>query len=234
MVRFITQQDVSTVFVVDPDPATGALTKELFEGSHLRCETYSTCREFLAAYDSGCPGCLVLEHRIPDMSGLQLQRRLAASSSKLPLVFVLAAANVSTAVELMRGGAVHVLEKPVRPVELLTAIQEALALDHDRRIEVQHEAKTREQIAALTRKEREVLTLIAQGKSTKAIAAHFGLTVRAVEQRRRNLMGKLHFRSPLELLRFSVTARQLCQPATNSDQPLQDGHFEVPQPAAMV
>jgi two-component system, LuxR family, response regulator FixJ len=234
MIRSGTLRDVPTVFVVDPDPVTGALIRELFEGSHLRCETFSACREFLAAYDLERPGCVVLEHRIPDMSGLQLQRRLAADGSMMPLVFVLAAANVSTAVELMRGGAVHVLEKPVRPVELLNAIQEALALDHDRRIAVQHEAKVREQIAALTRKEREVLNLIAQGKSTKAMATHLDLTVRAVEQRRRSLMGKLQLRSLLELMQFSVTARRLFHPAANSDQPWQDAHLEIPQPAALV
>jgi FixJ family two-component response regulator len=234
MIRSGTLHDVPTVFVVDPDPTTGALTKELFEGSHLRCENYSTCREFLAVYDSGCPGCLVLEHRIPDMSGLQLQRRLAASGSMLPLVFVMSAANVSTAVELMRGGAVHVLEKPVRPVELLTAIQEALVLDHDRRVAVEREAKVGEQIAALTRKEREVLDLIAQGKSIKSMAAHLDLTVRAVEQRRRNLMGKLQLRSLLELMQFSVTARRLFRPAANSDQPWQDAHLEISRPPALV
>src|SRR5271166_5802157 len=125
--------DVPTVFVVDPDPATGEMIDEVVRGSDWPCEAFSSGRDFLAAYHDDRPGCLVLEQRIPDMSGLQLQHRLSARGSKLPLVFVTANTNVSVAVELMRGGAVHLLEKPVRPVELLSAIEEAVKLDHDRR-----------------------------------------------------------------------------------------------------
>src|SRR5260370_36730236 len=93
MIRSGTLYDVPTVFVVDPDPATGALIKELFEGSNLRCETFSACRGFLAAYDLERPGCVVLQHRIPDMSGLQLPPRLPAAGSESPLGVVLAGAK---------------------------------------------------------------------------------------------------------------------------------------------
>ena len=79
---------VATVFVIDPDPAIGDMAKDLLSGSELRCEVYSTCRDFLAAHEASRPGCVVLEQRIPDMSGLQLQRRLALNGSRrLPLVF---------------------------------------------------------------------------------------------------------------------------------------------------
>jgi two-component system response regulator FixJ len=198
--------DDPTVFVVDPDPLTGALTKELLDGSDVGCEAFRSGRDFLAAYRDSRPGCLVLEQRIPDMSGLQLQHRLSAGGSILPLVFVTSKPDVSLAVELMRGGAVHVLEKPARSIELLSAIQEAIALDQDRRRAKAHQMKVRDLTASLTRKERQVLELIADGRSVKLMAGELELSVRAIELRRNSLMRKLDIRSSLELMRFAVIA----------------------------
>ena len=225
MHRSANLHDVPTVFVVDPDPSTAAVARSFLDGSNVRCDAYSTCRDFLAAYSASRPGCLVLEHRIADMSGYQLQRRLAADGVGLPLVFVLAHPNVNTAVELMRGGAVHVLEKPVRSIELLNAIQEALELDHDRRLRAEDQARFRQLVDGLTHKEREVLDLIAHGRSVKSMAAHLQLSVRAVEQRRSRLMEKLQVGSPLDLMRFSVSTQQLDEPspATLDDEPVRCG-----------
>jgi two-component system, LuxR family, response regulator FixJ len=200
--------EVPTVFVVDPDPSTGQTTRELLDGSGMGCELYRSGREFLTAYRDDRPGCLVLEQRIPDMSGLQLQHRLAASGAVLPLVFVTASPDVSTAVEIMRGGAVHVLEKPIRSIELLEAIQEAIALDRSRRLAKNHQTRLKNLTDALTRNERQVLELIAAGRSVKAIAAELELCVRAVELRRKSLMKKLEVESSLELMRFSVIAQR--------------------------
>lgn len=197
-----------TVFVIDPDPSTGETIHELLDGYDVGLKLYSSGREFLAGYDDDQPGCLVLEQRIPDMSGLQLQRRLAASGAALPLIFLTARPDVSTAVEFMRGGAVHVLEKPVRSIELSEAIHEAIVLDRDRHRAKDQKASIRNLTDALTRKERKVLELIAAGKSPKAIAAELELSVRAVEMRRGSLMKKLEVDSPLELMRFSVIARR--------------------------
>jgi two-component system, LuxR family, response regulator FixJ len=204
--------DVPTVFVVDPDPATGRLTQEVVGGSDWRCEFFSAGRDFLAAYHDERPGCLVLEQRIPDMSGLQLQHRLSARGSKLPLVFVTANTNVSVAVELMRGGAVHLLEKPVRPVELLSALEEAVKLDRDRRRTKSRQAKLQKTVASLTAKERHVLELIGRGTSVKAIAAELGLGLRAIELRRSSLMKKLGVLSSMELMRFAVTVHREFSP----------------------
>jgi FixJ family two-component response regulator len=184
-------QDVPTVFIVDPDAATVQMTSEILNGFDIACKAFRTARDFLSAYQEGQSGCLVLEQRIPDMSGLQLQHRLSASDGLLPLVFVLGNPDVSTAVELLRGGAVHVLEKPPRAVELLEAIQEALVINQKRR-HAKNEARRLESLAAsLTQKELEVLQLTAAGKSPKGIAAALELSVRAVELRRKSLMKKL-------------------------------------------
>ncbi len=198
--------EVATVFVVDPDPSTGETIRGLLDGSEISCVAYRTGRDFLSDYEDGQPGCLVLEQRIPDMSGLQLQHRLSASGCVLPLVFVTAKTDVSTAVELMRGGAVHVLEKPVRAVELLEAIHEALALDRDRRGAKDQTTRVKNLTATLTRKEVQVLELIAAGRSPKSIAAELELSVRAVELRRNSLMAKLDVSSSLELMKFAVLA----------------------------
>ena len=196
----------STVFVIEPDGVTGKMIQELLAGTDLKCELFRSAREFFAAYQDHCTGCLVLDTLIPDMGGLQIQRRLASQQSSLPLVFVVTRLDVSTAVELMRSGAIHVLEKPVRSVELWNAIQEAVETGRNRHRAIEEQRQVRERLATLTRKERQVLQLIAEGKSIKAIAVTLNVCVRAVELRRRNLMKKLDLKSQAELMRFSVLA----------------------------
>jgi two-component system response regulator TtrR len=196
--------DTATVFVVDPDPATDRVITEVLEGSGLGCEFFRSGRDFLAAFSDSLSGCLVLEQRIPDMSGLQLQQRLVTGGCSLPLVFMSTNSDVSTAVELMRRGAVHVLEKPARPIELFNAIQEAVELDRERRRVRNREANLNKLTATLSRKDRETLDLIAKGRSCKAMASELELSVRAVELRRNSLMKKLGIRSPLDLMRFAV------------------------------
>jgi FixJ family two-component response regulator len=200
-------RETPIVYVVDPDPSTGQIAREILAGSGISCVLHRTAREFLSTHRDSQPGCLVLEQRLPDMSGLQLQHRLAASAG-LPSVFVIAHPEVSIAVELMRGGAVHVLEKPVRPAELLHAIQEALEIGRDRRRRRDEELRVKGLVATLSKREIEVLQLIADGKPPKLIAAALELSVRAVELRRKSLMTKLRVGSSLELMRFSVIAKK--------------------------
>jgi FixJ family two-component response regulator len=184
------------------------LVQELLQGHKATVRGYASGREFFAAYAAGQPGCLVLEQRIFDISGLQIQRRLAEQNQRLPIVYVTSGLDVSTAVVLMRGGAVHVLEKPLRSIELLSAIQEAVAIDQDERRKEARMRWVRESFAALTHKERQLVSLIATLKSTKAIAAELGVCSRAIELRRRGAMSKLGLKSSLELLRFAILAWQ--------------------------
>ena len=109
------------------------MVKDLLQGTELTVQAYASGREFFAAYAGDQPGCLVLEQRIFDISGLQIQRRLAEQNQRLPMVYVTSGVDVSTAVVLMRGGAIHILEKPLRSIELLNAIQEAVAIDQNER-----------------------------------------------------------------------------------------------------
>ena len=195
-----------TVFVVDPDPLSGKMVKDLLQGYEWAVQAYTSGREFFSDYAGDRPGCLVLEQRVFDISGLQIQRRLAERNQRLPMVFVTSALDVSTAVVLMRGGAIHILEKPLRSIELLNAIQEAVAIDQNERRQEAGKRRLRESIAMLTRKERQLVHLFAAAKSTKVIAAELGICARAVELRRRGIMDKLGLKSALELLRFSILA----------------------------
>jgi FixJ family two-component response regulator len=200
--------EAPTVFVVDPDPATGRIVGELIEGHRIEVQSHACGRSFFAAYDGRQSGCLVLELRILDASGFQIRRRLTEQNQSLPMVFVTSGIDVPTAVSLMRDGAVHVLEKPLRSIELFNAIQEALALDacqHQRDME---NRRVREAIAMLTHKERRFVGLLAEARSTKAIAMHLSISSRAVELRRRSVMDKLGFSSAVELLRFALLAQQ--------------------------
>jgi len=198
--------ELATVFVVDPDPSTAQTVEELLREQSVTVQSFPSGREFFSAFDGDRPGCIVLEQRIVDVSGLQIQRRLAEQNQRLPMVFVTAGLDVSTAVSLMRGGAVHVLEKPVRSVELLNVIQEALAIDRDERRREAQELQVRESIALLTQKERQLVSLVASAKPTKTIAAELNICSRAVELRRRGIMKKLGLKTSLELLRFAVLA----------------------------
>jgi len=203
-----TDFEIPTVFVVDPDAASGELVRELLLGYPIEVQTYVSGRDFFADYDGMQPGCIVLEQRIADTSGLQIQRRMAQVNQHLPMVYVTARIDVSTAVELMRGGAVHVIEKPIRPIELFDAIQEALALDKSQRREGAERSRIRDAIASLTRKERQLLGLLATTSSTKAMSAELSIGARAVELRRRGVMDKLGLESSLDLMRFALLARQ--------------------------
>ncbi len=197
-----------TVFVVDPDPATGQLVSSLVDGHQIAVRSLASARDFFAAYDSDLPGCLVSELRVFDASGRQIQRRLAEQNRQLPVVFVTSILDVATAVALMREGAVNVVEKPLRSVDLFHAIQEALHLSITQRQRAAAERKLQESICMLTCKERHFVGLLAESTSMKSIASKLSISSRAVEVRRRNVMVKLALRTTMELLRFALVAHE--------------------------
>lgn len=204
----VVNHDIPTVFVIDPDPSTGRIVSGALTGYPFDIQTFISGREFFAAYNGIQPGCLVLEQRITDSSGLQIQRRLAERRQRLPMVYVSSSIDVSTAVVLMRGGAVHILEKPLRSIELLGAIQEALALDRSQRQLAAGKRRIRESIAMLTHKERKLVRLLATATSNKSISEELSICARAVELRRRAVMEKLGLASPMELVRFALLAQE--------------------------
>lgn len=191
-----------TVFVVDDDAAVRraiAGAGQLLGSSVLQ---FASAEEFLAAYDPAQPGCLVLDIKMPGMTGLELQQELAGRGSSIPIIVVSGHADVRIAVEVMTRGAVTLLEKPFRLDELLTHLRKALELDATHRERATRQTETESRLAALTSKEREVLEAVAAGKTNKEIAEELGLSLRAVEDRRARAMKKIQAGSVAELVKI--------------------------------
>ena len=194
------------VYAVDDDPAILRLLTELAKAMGLRSAAYPSAAEFLRAYRPSGPSCLVLDVRVPGMSGLELQRQLAAAGITPPIVFITAHADVRMAVEAMERGAFGFLEKPFRPQELCEKIESAVRLDAQawqRREEQDHAAA---RLAQLTPAERKVADRLAAGKTSKVVAQELGLSARTVEAHRARLMGRLGIRSRAELTGLMAAA----------------------------
>lgn len=191
-----------TIFVVDDDAGVGRALHSA--GKLLGCpvQAFANAAEFLTAYNPEQPGCLVLDIRMPGMTGLELQRKLADGGRSIPIVMISGHADVRIAVEAMTLGAVTLLEKPFRLDELLANVRKALEKDAVAREARQKSADADARLAALTTKEREVLDLIAAGKTNREMADALGLSVRAVEDRRSRLMKKVQVGSVAELVKL--------------------------------
>jgi FixJ family two-component response regulator len=191
-----------TIFVVDDDAAVGRAIQSAGKLLGHPVRTFASAQEFLAAYSSEQPGCLVLDIRMPGMTGLELQRELLDKSILIPIVMISGHADVRIAVEAMTLGAITLLEKPFRLDELLSHVRKALEKDAAARETQQKTADANARLAALTAKEREVLELIAAGKTNREMADALGLSVRAVEDRRARLMKKVNAGSVAELVKL--------------------------------
>lgn len=190
-----------TIFVVDDDAAVGRALQSAGKLLGHPVRAFASAAEFLAAY-SDEPGCLVLDIRMPVMTGLELQRKLADDGLNIPVVMISGHADVRIAVEAMTLGAVTLLEKPFRLDELLAPVRKALERDATARAARQQSADADARLAALTAKEREVLELIAAGKTNREMADALCLSVRAVEDRRARLMKKVNAGSVAELVKL--------------------------------
>ncbi len=190
-----------TIFVVDDDAAVGRAIESAGRLLGRPVRAFPSAAAFLAAYADD-PGCLVLDIRMPGMTGLELQRKLVDDGKAIPVVVVSGHADVRIAVEAMTLGAVTLLEKPFRLDELLAHVRKALEKDAAGRAARAQTADADARLAALTAKEREVLDLIAAGKTNREMADQLGLSVRAVEDRRARLMKKVNAGSVAELVKL--------------------------------
>lgn len=190
-----------TIFVVDDDAAVGRALASAGKLIGHPVQSFASAAEFLSSYNDE-PGCLVLDIRMPGMTGLELQRLLLDRGVTIPVVMISGHADVRIAVEAMTLGALTLLEKPFRLDELLAHVRKALEKDRLAREEREKTANADARLAALTAKEREVLELIAAGKTNREMADTLGLSVRAVEDRRARLMKKVNANSVAELVRL--------------------------------
>lgn len=193
-----------TIFLIDNDEATCQAMRELAGTMNLACDVYSSGQAFLDSLDASRPGCLVMELNLPGIDGLQLQSRLNQMGIGLPMVFLAARTDVPMAVEAMRMGAVHFLQKPFRAHEVWMAVQEAIELDRHRRRMREEQKQFDQCLARLTARQRHVLALLGQGKSSHEIAEVLRVTDRTVELHRAHLMRSLRVASARELVDLAI------------------------------
>jgi FixJ family two-component response regulator len=198
-----------TVFVVDDDQQMRDSLVALLEVLDFKVHAFRAPGNFHRFYRAEMRGCLLLDIRMPRQSGLELYEQLLHEGKRLPVIFITAHADVSTAVAAMKTGAIEFLEKPFDRETLVDRVRKALALDAEWRRHDSEFAALNERIVRLTLRERETLELIQAGETNKAIAAKLSITERAVEMRRSAIMRKLQVRSVAEVIDISATHRIL-------------------------
>jgi FixJ family two-component response regulator len=202
----MSRNEPATVFIVDDDEAVRGSLKLLLKTIGVPAQAYASAQEFLDTFDAQRPGCLVLDIRMPGMSGLELQEALNARGALLPIIFITGHGDVPMAVEAMQRGALDFLQKPFRDQDLLDRIHKALERDRAGRELLGNRATIRARIAELTPREREVLALVTEGKANKVIAGDLGVSQRTVEIHRAHVMEKMGANSLAHLVRMVIDA----------------------------
>ena len=198
--------ETPTVFVVDDDPAVRDAISLLLRTDELAVATFASAAAFLESTAVQQPGCLVLDVRMPGMSGLDLQKRLRARGCHTPILFVTGHGDVPMAIRAMKGGAFDFLEKPFQGETLQKRVQEALALDAQQRSHQARRVQARARLALLSPREREVLDRVAAGQYNKVIAFELGISLSTVEIHRKRVMEKLEAESLSDLIQTLALA----------------------------
>jgi FixJ family two-component response regulator len=199
----VTATMTPTVFVVDDDPSFCRAVERLLRVYGYRVEAYSSPTEFVRRWQPEKPGCVLLDMRMPDLPGLEVQRLLGETGNAVPIIFVSGNADVETCVGAMRGGATDILLKPFQEEELLAAVARALAKDEERRRTEAELHDLRERVSWLTPRELEVFRLVAKGMLNKQIAAVVGTREGTIKMHRGHVMRKLQLGSVAELVSFA-------------------------------
>jgi len=198
----------ATVFVVDDNAAVRKSLQALMESAELAIETYASGEEFLAAYDPERPGCLVLDVRLRESSGLDLQDELRRRKVMLPVIVLTGHGNVPTSVRALKAGAVDFLQKPAPPKVLLERVRAAIDVDRQARAVVTERAVVLQRLAHLTPRERAVMELLIAGRKSREIASVLHISVRTVEGHRRMVFSKINVSSASQLVRTVLSVRE--------------------------
>lgn len=202
-------QSKGNVFVVDDDRAIREALERLFEEVDLPVRTFGSAGDFLADHDSDGPSCIVLDVRMPGMSGIELHKKLTADNNTIPVIIITGHGDIQMAVDAVRMGAVDFIEKPFKPQRLLDCVQKCL-VESMRRLQIK---VARDALAArfarLTVREREVVELVVTGMTNKQIAAQLDVSSQAIDARRMKAMGKLQANNIPELVKVALEAGAL-------------------------
>jgi FixJ family two-component response regulator len=190
------------VFVVDDDPSVRRAIKRLIGSLGLQVELFGSPQEFLGSERPDAPSCLVLDVRLPGMSGLDFQRELSEANLHIPIIFITAHGDIQMTVRAMKAGAVEFLTKPFRDQDLLDAVQVGLERDRVRRQKEAGIAMLRDRYDSLSTREREVVEMVVAGLLNKQIAAEIGTTENTVKAHRSRAMEKMHAESLADLVRM--------------------------------
>jgi FixJ family two-component response regulator len=198
-----------TVMVVDDDAGIRNAMRALLKSVGLESALFASAQEFLDTYQPTQPGCLVLDIRMPGMSGLELQQHLNLRGAVIPVIFMTGHGDIPMAVEAMQHGAFDFLQKPFRDQDLLDRIQRAIVKDGELRKSLGEHSRIKAHLAELTPREREVLDLMTQGKQNKVIGQELGVSPRTIEIHRARVMEKMGAHSVAELVRMMLDVAHL-------------------------
>jgi two-component system response regulator TtrR len=212
-----TPETLGTVYVVDDDEAVRDSLKWLLEASDYRVELYESGESFIAKYDPDAIAVLVLDVRMPGMSGLEVQEHLIARKADLPIIFITGHGDVSMAVNALKRGAVDFIEKPFEQAALKQLVERMLQEARERRVKAERESINESMLAKLTPREQQVLERIINGRLNKQIADDLGISIKTVEAHRSSIMDKTNSGTVADLMRVVMGSKTMLKTAFNSD-----------------
>jgi FixJ family two-component response regulator len=193
----------ATVFVVDDDPSVRRALARLLRAGGYETRSFGSAQSFLTDQDIQTPGCLLLDIAMPELNGIELQRRLTDAAYPHPIVFLTGEGDIGTCAEAMKRGAVDFLTKPIEEARLLAAVEQALKLDRVRRVAAATHRILEQRLVSLTKRERQVLEHVVAGRLNKQIAADLGTCEKTIKVHRAHVMAKMQARSLAELVRLA-------------------------------
>ena len=211
------------VYVIDDESASRRHVARLVRSVDLSVEQFSTATEFLAVCPPSVPACIVLDVRLPGMTGLELQVELLHRNILTPIIFISEFAEVTNATTAMRAGAVDFLSKPFSPHQLLERIHEALKVDHEQNLRLQMQSEVEARIATLTEREQEVMKFLARGETTKELASRLGISPKTVDNHRARVFQKMGVDNAAQLACLTLTLNPNQQGACRQRERIDNG-----------